>query len=101
MTVLVTPENISHTFDYTGTGQRKNYTTPLSGSYLYAYDKERKLKTVIFPSGKIITNTYTNGLLTNTLTPENTIDFNYGCTNLLSEAIKETNRDSCICSVIR
>jgi RHS repeat-associated protein len=86
MTLLVTPTGISHVFDYTGNDQRKDYTTPLSGSYLYVYDKERKLKTITFPSTSQIQNTYTNGLLTNTLTPESSIDFTYGCASLLSEA---------------
>ncbi len=86
MSVLVTPKSISHTFDYTGHNLRKDYTTPLYGSYLYTYDKERKLKSVTFPSTNQIQNTYTNGQLTNTLTPESTIDFTYGCAILLSGA---------------
>ena len=86
MTLLVTPKNFSHIFDYTGNDQRKDYTPPISGSYLYVYDKERKLKTLTFPSTGQIQNTYTNGLLTNTLTPESSIDFTYGCTALLSGA---------------
>ena len=86
MTVLVTPTNISHTFDYTGNDQRKDYNPPLSGSYLYVYDKERKLKSLTFPSTGQILNTYTNGLLTNTLTPGSSIDFTYDCTSLLSGA---------------
>ena len=86
MTLLVTPKSISHTFDYTGNDQRKDYTPPISGSYAYVFDKERKLKTLTFPTGSQIQNTYTNGLLTNTLTPENTIDFTYECTSLLSGA---------------
>ncbi|MCP4263332.1 MAG: hypothetical protein GY774_38375, partial [Planctomycetes bacterium] len=84
MTLLVTPKNFSHTFDYTGNDQRKDYTPPISGSYLYVFDKERKLKTLTFPSTGQIQNTYTDGLLTNTLTPESSIDFTYECTSLLS-----------------
>ena len=90
MTLLVTPKNINHTFDYTGNDRRKDYTPPISGSYFYVYDKERKLKTLTFPSGSQIQNTYTNGLLTNTLTPEGSIDFTYDCTTLLSGASKGT-----------
>ena len=84
MTLLVTPKSFSHTFDYTGHNLRKDYTTPLSGSYLYVYDKERKLKALTFPSGNAIGNTYTNGLLTETLTQESSIGFTYGCASLLS-----------------
>ena len=70
MMVLTNPKNIANTFDYTANDQRKIWLTPMSGSYLYSYDKERKLKTIQFPSGKLITNTYTKGLLTSTQTPE-------------------------------
>jgi RHS repeat-associated protein len=86
MTLLVTPMNFSHTFDYTGNDQRKDYTPPISGSYLYVFDKESKLKSLTFPTGSQIQNTYTNGLLTNTLTPDGSIDFTYECTSLLSGA---------------
>ena len=92
MTLLVTPKSVSHTFDYTGHNLRKEYATPISGSYLYTYDKERKLKSLTFPSGSQIVNTYTNGLLTDTLTPESAIDFTYGCASLLSEAIIGTEK---------
>ncbi|MHC4269644.1 MAG: NHL domain-containing protein [Planctomycetota bacterium] len=86
MTLLVTPKNISHTFDYIGNDQRKDYTPPISGIYTYVFDKERKLKTLTFPSNSQIENTYTDGLLTNTLTPEGSIDFTYECTSFLSGA---------------
>ncbi|MEW6067670.1 MAG: RHS repeat-associated core domain-containing protein [Nitrospirota bacterium] len=89
MTALTNPKDITHTFGYTGNDQRKTFLTPLSGSYLYTYDKERKLKTITSPSGKIITNAYTNGLLTSTQTPEGTTSYSYNCTNLLSSAVKD------------
>ena len=90
MTILTNPKSIANTFDYTANDQRKTWLTPMSGSYLYSYDKERKLKTIQFPSGKLITNTYTNGLLTSTSTPEGVTTFEYGCSSLLSKAIKGT-----------
>lgn len=46
------------------------------------------MKSLTFPSTSQIVNTYTNGLLTNTLTPESSIDFTYDCTTLLSGASK-------------
>ena len=92
MTVLTNPKNIANTFDYTANDQRKTWATPLSGSYLYSYDKERKLKTITFPSGKLITNSYTSGLLTSTVTPEDTINYSYGCPGLLTEVTKGTEK---------
>ena len=90
MTVLTNPKNINNTFDYTANDQRKKWATPMSGSYLYSYDKERKLKTIAFPSGKLITNTYTKGLLTSTTSPEGITNYSYGCASLLSSAVKGT-----------
>ena len=58
MTVLTNPRTISHGFDYTGVNLRRSMTTPMSGNYQYTYDKERNLKSILFPSGKEITNTY-------------------------------------------
>ena len=92
MTVLTNPKSINNTFDYTANDQRKLWATPLSGSYLYSYDKERKLKTIQFPSGKMITNTYNKGLLTSTQTPEGTTSYSYGCSNNLTEALKGTEK---------
>ncbi|GJQ59641.1 MAG: hypothetical protein SCALA701_24420 [Candidatus Scalindua sp.] len=92
MTLLVTPKEISHTFGYTGNDQRKEYAPPISGRYLYVFDKERKLKTLTYPSGSQILNTYTDGLLTETITPEGTIDFTYGCASLLSGVINGTEK---------
>lgn len=90
MTVLTNPKSIANTFDHTANDQRKIWATPLSGSYLYSYDKERKLKTITFPSGKLITNTYTNGLLTSTTTPEGITNYTYGCSSLMSGAVRGT-----------
>lgn len=90
MTVLTNPKNINNTFDYTANDQRKTWATPMSGSYLYSYDKERKLKTIQFPSGKLITNTYTKGLLTSTQTPEGTTNYTYGCSSLITGAVRGT-----------
>ncbi len=90
MTVLTNPKSIANAFNYTANDQRKTWSTPMSGSYLYSYDKERKLKTITFPSGKLITNTYTKGLLTSTSTPEGVTGFEYVCSNLLSKATKGT-----------
>ncbi|MFA4828189.1 MAG: RHS repeat-associated core domain-containing protein [Thermodesulfovibrionales bacterium] len=90
MTVLTNPKSIANAFDFTANDQRKTWATPMSGSYLYTYDKERKLKTITFPSGKLITNTYINGLLTSTSTPEGITSYTYGCSSLMSGAVRGT-----------
>jgi RHS repeat-associated protein len=49
------------------------------------YDKKRNFKTILFPSGKQITNTYTSGLLSSTATPEGVTNYTYSCgTNLMN-----------------
>ena len=88
MTVLTNPMSVTNTFGYTANKQRNIWTTPLSGSYQYTYDKERKLKAITFPSGKLISNTYTHGLLTNTTTPEGAISYAYGCGSNLSSVTR-------------
>jgi RHS repeat-associated protein len=88
MTALTTPKNTGYSFDYTGVDLRKTMTTPLSGSYRYVYDKERKLKSLRFPSGKLIANTYINGLLTETIAPEGATNYSYDCTFFLKDAVK-------------
>ena len=88
MTAITSPKNTGYAFDYTGVDQRKSMTMPVSGSYRYAYNKERKLQSLRFPSGKLIANTYTNGLLTETTAPEGTTNYSYDCTSFLKEAAR-------------
>ena len=76
---LTNPRSVSTGFDYTGVNLRKTMTIPLSGAYTYSYDKERNLKSVLFPSGKRIDLTYTSGLLSSTLSPEGTTGYSYAC----------------------
>jgi RHS repeat-associated protein len=84
MTALTNPRHISHGFDYTGVNLRRSMTTPLSGNYQNAYDRERNLKSILFPSGRQINNTYVSGLLSSTTTPEGVTSYTYTCdTNLL------------------
>ena len=87
-TALTNPRGIPHSFDYTGVNQRKTMSTPLSGSYRYSYDQERRLKTVTFPSGKVISHTYTHGLLTSVDAPEGVTGYTYTCGSLLGEAAR-------------
>ncbi|MDH3930460.1 MAG: hypothetical protein OEV22_21230, partial [Deltaproteobacteria bacterium] len=79
MTVLINPAGIYHRFGHNKVNQNSSYTTPLSGSYRYVYDKDRRLIETNFPSGRQITNTYENGRLVQTQTPEGAIDYSYLC----------------------
>lgn len=88
MTVLTNPRTISHGFDYTGVNLRKTMATPMSGNYQYTYDKERNLKSILFPSGRQITNTYTSGLLSSTTTPEGVTSYTYICGSNLLDATR-------------
>ena len=92
MTVLTNPRTISYGFDYTGVNLRKTMAMPLSGNYQYTYDKERNLKSILFPSGKEIGNTYANGLLTATTTPEGVTSYTYTCGTNLQDAIRGSER---------
>jgi RHS repeat-associated protein len=79
MTVLINPAGTEHKFGYNQVNQNSSYLTPLSGSYSYVYDKDRRLIETNFPSGRQITNTYENGRLAQTQTPEGNIDYSYLC----------------------
>jgi len=87
VTVLSTPSGISHGFGYNRVNLDAAYAAPLSGSYAVTYDRERKLKTVKFPSGKEIENVYEKGLLKQTVTPEGTIDYAYLCSNKVGSVV--------------
>lgn len=52
---------------------------PLSGTYSYIYDLDRRLVQTILPSGSTATNTYSQGRLVQIQTPEDTIDLTYSC----------------------
>jgi RHS repeat-associated protein len=79
MTVLTNPSTINHGFGYNKVNLNSSYQTPLSGSYSYVYDKDRRLKQTNFPSGNQINNIYANGRLEQIQTPEGNIDFTYLC----------------------
>jgi len=79
MTVLTNPSTINHGFGYNKVNLNSSYQTPLSGSYSYLYDKDRRLKQTNFPTGNQINNIYANGRLEQIQTPEGNIDFTYLC----------------------
>ena len=92
ITLLTNPRTISHGFDYTGVNLRKTMTTPMSGNYQYTYDKERNLKSILFPSNKEIVNSYTNSLLTATTTPEGVTSYTYTCGTNLQDSTRGTEK---------
>ncbi len=79
MTVLNNPSTIDHGFGYNGVNLNSSYQTPLSGSYSYVYDKDRRLVQTNFPSGKQINNIYDNIRLSQIQTPEGNVDLTYLC----------------------
>jgi RHS repeat-associated protein len=79
MTMLINPAGTEHKFGYNQVNNNNFYTTPLSGSYSYIYDKDRRLIQTNFPSGRQVSNIYENGRLTQTQTPEGSIDYSYLC----------------------
>jgi len=88
MTVLTNPSDVDHEFDYNAVDLKSAYLTPISGSYSYVYDKDRRLIQKNFPSGRSIYLDYTNpsdpqdkSRLWQIQTPEGNIDYTYLCAN--------------------
>ncbi len=79
MTVLTTPSGTDHGFGFNQVNLNSSYQTPLSGSYSYVYDKDRRLKQINLPSGNQINHAYVNGRLEQIQTPEGAIDLTYFC----------------------
>jgi RHS repeat-associated protein len=79
MTVLTNPATIKHGFGYNRVNLNSFYQTPLSGSYMYVHDSDRRLVETIFPSGVQINNVYSTTRLMQIQTPEGDIDLTYAC----------------------
>ncbi|MBU2431296.1 MAG: hypothetical protein KKH99_11455, partial [Proteobacteria bacterium] len=67
---------------------KDSYQSPLSGIYSYQYDRDRRLISTIFPSGKQISNVYDTSQLIQTQTPEGNIDYTYSCALKLDSVSK-------------
>jgi RHS repeat-associated protein len=91
-TMLVNPAGVDHEFDYNRVNNQCAYITPLSGVYQYKYDKDRRLTETIFPSAKRIRNTYEDGQLVQTETPEGIIDYDYLCASKVGSITKGGER---------
>ncbi|MCG6910469.1 MAG: hypothetical protein LJE94_10145, partial [Deltaproteobacteria bacterium] len=79
MTVMINPSDAAHHFGFNAVNLNDAYITPLSGSYHYEYDLDRRLSRVDFPSGKRISNIFSEGRLVQVQTPEGNIDYTYLC----------------------
>ena len=97
MTVLTNPVDVGHGFGFNTVNRNSSYTTPLSGSYSYIYDKDRRLIQTNFPSGKTIINDYADptdpndkSRLWQIRTPEGNIDFTYLCGTKIESITKGT-----------
>jgi len=90
MTVLANPSTINHGFGFNGVNLNSSYQTPISGSYSYVYDKDRRLIQTSFPSGNQINNVYDKTRLTQIQTPEGNIDLTYLCGTKLGSISKGT-----------
>ncbi|MDB4264804.1 hypothetical protein N9893_01935 [bacterium] len=107
MTVLTNPVDavdVDHGFGFNAVNLNSSYQTPLSGSYSYIYDKDRRLIQTNFPSGNIIFNDYTDpdnpddkSRLRRTETPEDDIYFTYLCgtkVGSITKVPKSTTQDT-------
>ncbi|MGV8074262.1 MAG: hypothetical protein AB2L11_06890 [Syntrophobacteraceae bacterium] len=81
MKVLTNPAVVDHGFGYNRVNLNTSYYTPLSGSYAYHYDRDRRLVSIDYPSGKQLRNIYENGRLTHVEAPEGNTDFSYLCSS--------------------
>jgi RHS repeat-associated protein len=90
MIVRTNPSSIDHGFGYNAVNSNSSYQTPLSGSYTYVYDKDRRLVQTNFPSGNQINNIYANGRLEQIQTPGGNIDLTYLCSTKIDSITKGT-----------
>ncbi len=79
LTTLVVPTPATHNFTHNSIDNVKTETTPLNEVTSYDYDRDRYMTKITLPSGRTINNTYTDSLLTRSITPEGNIDYTYEC----------------------
>ena len=90
MTVLTNPSSIQHGFGFNAVNLNSSYQTPISGTYSYVYDRERRLSEINFPSGRQIRNIYDTIQLSQVQTPEGNIDYTYLCGTKVESVTKGT-----------
>ncbi len=90
MTVLTNPSSIQHGFGFNAVNMNSSYQTPISGTYSYVYDRDRRLTEINFPSGQQIRNIYDTTRLSQVQTPEGNIDYTYLCGTNVGSITKGT-----------
>ncbi|MDY6792391.1 MAG: Ig-like domain-containing protein, partial [Thermodesulfobacteriota bacterium] len=90
MTVLTNPSSIQHGFGFNAVNLNSSYQTPISGTYSYVYDRDRRLTEINFPSGQQIRNIYDTTRLSQVQTPEGNIDYTYLCGTNVESITKGT-----------
>jgi RHS repeat-associated protein len=91
MTVLTNASSVDHGFGFNSVNKNTSYQTPLSGNYIYLYNKDRRLLRTTFPSGAQINNIYNTTQLIQIQTPESNIDFTYLCGTKVDSVTNGTN----------
>ncbi|MCP4000511.1 MAG: DUF1566 domain-containing protein [Gammaproteobacteria bacterium] len=91
VTVLQTPRLKDYGFGFTDVDNVETETTPLTETTTYIYDKDRRLTEIIYPSGPTIktVNTYANGVLDYSDTPQGRVDYSYGTCGSQVDIISE------------
>ena len=90
MTLLTTPVPADNSFTYNGVNRRSGFRTPLGSTTTYSYNQERQLTEITLPSAKRIVNSYTDGRLISTTTPEWTNSYTYACGDLPASITRGT-----------
>ncbi len=74
------PTVADYGFTYSQVNERDSSTTPLNETTTFVYDRDRRLKEMIYPSSPTYKtlHTYANGKLDYSDTPEGRIDYSYG-----------------------
>jgi RHS repeat-associated protein len=90
MTVLTNPSSIQHGFGFNAVNMNSSYQTPISGTYSYVYDRDRRLTEINFPSGRQIRGIYDTIRLSQVQTPEGNIDYTYLCGTTVESITKGT-----------
>ncbi len=89
-TVLTNPSSIQHGFGFNAVNLNSSYQTPISGTYSYVHDRDRRLSEINFPSGRQIRNIYDTIQLSQVQTPEGNIDYTYLCSTKVESITKGT-----------
>jgi YD repeat-containing protein len=88
MTRYTTPRPSVFDFAFDGIDQRVSLKSPLNKTVAYNYNKNRRLTQITKPSGKTITNSYTNDRLTTTTTTEGATSYSYLFANKIGAITK-------------